>query len=91
MNTRIVNNIKKVIGTDNIELLNKTAYRFIITHMGFIVHYNHNGFKGYYANTEDFKKALRSRIEYNKHYIKCSPEKTEVIETMRGIILLLEE
>ncbi len=45
----IVNNVKLVFRTGDIEKLNGTAYRFIILYMGFIAHYDIYGFKAAYS------------------------------------------
>lgn len=41
---RVVGNIKKVLETGQMTLLQKGAYTFLITHCGFIAHYDQNGF-----------------------------------------------
>lgn len=39
--TRVVANIRKVLASGGMELLEKGAYDLLITHCGFIAHYDH--------------------------------------------------
>ncbi|MBI4201190.1 MAG: hypothetical protein HY531_02745 [Chloroflexi bacterium] len=41
---RVVANIRKVLASGDMELLENGSYEFLITHCGFIAHYNHAGF-----------------------------------------------
>jgi len=47
---RVVANIRKVLATGNMELLEKGSYEFLITHCSFIAHYNYQGFIGTYKD-----------------------------------------
>ena len=40
----VVSNIRKVLDTQDMSYLSKGAYAFLITHCGFIAHYNQTGF-----------------------------------------------
>ncbi|MFH1141302.1 MAG: hypothetical protein V1724_06530 [Chloroflexota bacterium] len=42
--TRVVANIRNVLATGDMELLEKGSYEFLITHCSFIAHYNQQGF-----------------------------------------------
>ena len=52
MNTNhpIVKNIKKVLKSDNPEMLNKAAYKFLTIKIGFSAMYNHTELKNYYKD-----------------------------------------
>ncbi len=63
----IVNNISLVFKTRNINKLNGPAYNFINQHMGFIAHYNLNGFKSDYEDLERFAKTLQTS-EYSQDF-----------------------
>ncbi|MDP2661319.1 MAG: hypothetical protein Q8R28_11390 [Dehalococcoidia bacterium] len=41
---RVVSNITRVLASGDMTLLEKGAYNFLITHCGFIAHYDHGGF-----------------------------------------------
>ncbi len=56
----IAGNVERVFKCRNIDKLNGPAYKFIIGHMGFIAHYDINGFKSEYADLRDFAKKLQS-------------------------------
>lgn len=47
---RVVANIRKVLATGNMELLEKGSYELLITHCGFIAHFNHAGFIATYKD-----------------------------------------
>lgn len=47
---RVVANIKKVLATRNMELLSRGSYELLITHCGFIAHYDHAGFISTYKD-----------------------------------------
>ena len=47
---RVVANITKVLATGNTELLEKGAYEILITHCGFIAHFDRAGFTKYYSD-----------------------------------------
>lgn len=47
----IVKSVVNAIVKENINLLTKKAYNFVMLSSGFIAHYNHAGFKQYYENT----------------------------------------
>lgn len=47
---KIIESIKGIIDTHNIECLNPNAYKFITLHMGFIAHYSFQGFKAHYRD-----------------------------------------
>jgi len=42
--TRVVANIRKVLAVGDMALLERGAYDLLITHCGFIAHYDHQGF-----------------------------------------------
>lgn len=74
-NTRtIVNNVKLVFKTHDINKLNGTAYRFIINYHGFIAHYDLYGFRHTYSGSlRVFAKNLLTsemfnELRYNEHY-----------------------
>ena len=48
--TRVVGNIRKVLVSGNMGDLEKGAYQFLITHCGFIAHYDHQGFIATYRD-----------------------------------------
>jgi hypothetical protein len=54
----IVGNVEKVLKTGNIDHLSQGAYKFITLHMGFIAHYNLNGFKDSYENVAHLARTL---------------------------------
>lgn len=41
---RVVTNLRKVLASGDMTLLQKGSYQFLITHCGFIAHYNQRGF-----------------------------------------------
>ena len=47
----IINNVKRVIETRDMNNLTKVAYDFIYQQSGFIAHYNYNGFIEYYEDS----------------------------------------
>lgn len=54
-------NIRKVFKTGNIDHLSQGTYEFITLHMGFIAHYNLEGFKCEYAGRmDDFRLYLQT-------------------------------
>jgi len=61
----IVNNVKLVFKSRNINKLNNPAYHFISLHMGFIAHYSLYGFRDSYEDLEDFAKRLQTS-EYSR-------------------------
>ena len=66
-------NVALVFRTGDIQKLNKPTYRFIINHMGFIAHYNLNGFQCEYADLEEFRERLQTseystRLDYNLNW-----------------------
>ena len=65
--TAIVNNVKLVFKSGDINKLNGTAYRFIITHMSFIAHYSLYGFRQVYEDLGLFAKTLQTS-EYSESY-----------------------
>lgn len=102
LNTKaILHNIKQVITTGNINKLNKQTYNFIMNLSGFIAHYNIEGFKGYYNNTNDLIKDLtKSTDTINPEYyitdffIQKEEQKDYYIskaETLKQIKKLLQE
>ena len=48
--TLVVRNIRHVLAKGDMGLLTKGAYEFLITHCGFIAHYNHAGFVATYRD-----------------------------------------
>jgi len=67
----IVNSLKRVIKTKNIDHLTLDAYRFVMNISGFIAHYNIHGFKGEYENVADLIADLQrsSDILHSGRYI----------------------
>ena len=66
----ILNSIKKVLATGDSSKLTKDAYDFLNLTSGFIAHYNINGFKDYYRDTnllrEDIARSLDLR-DYDRY------------------------
>jgi len=50
----------KVFSSGDIHPLNKYAYQFITSHMGFIAHFDLHGFRSTYAGIEDFRSMLQT-------------------------------
>lgn len=48
--TRVVANIRKVLAEQNMALLEKGSYNLLITHCGFIAHYDQGGFIATYRD-----------------------------------------
>ncbi len=48
--TRVVANFRKVLASGDMQLLEKGAYDFLITHCGFIAHYDQAGFIATYKD-----------------------------------------
>ncbi|MDP2953381.1 MAG: hypothetical protein Q8O76_08720, partial [Chloroflexota bacterium] len=48
--TRVVANIRKVLAEQNMALLEKGSYELLITHCGFIAHYDQGGFIATYKD-----------------------------------------
>ena len=69
LNVKYINsNIKSVFEKKNIGLLTKATYNHIHLHMGFIAHYNLEGFKCTYENLEQFAhKLLTSEMHNDLH------------------------
>jgi hypothetical protein len=55
----ILNSIRKVLATGDSDKLTKDAYDFLYLTSGFIAHYNVNGFKHYYRDTELLRNDLK--------------------------------
>ena len=53
-------NIARVFFEENIGKLNKPTYEFIISHMGFIAHYDLRGFQGEYQDLDHFRTMLQT-------------------------------
>ena len=49
----VLQNIKRILESQDIGLLQQPAYRILITHCGFIAHYDLNGFKATYRDHLD--------------------------------------
>lgn len=49
----VVRSVRKVLEKHDIDQLTKGAYGFLITHAGFIAHYDHEGFKDTYRRNLD--------------------------------------
>ncbi|GEM_PF-2939105 len=47
---RVVANITGVLATGNMDILEKGSYQFLITHCGFIAHFDHAGFIATYRD-----------------------------------------
>jgi hypothetical protein len=54
----IINNLVMVIKTGNMNSLSIDAYHFIITAIGFIAHYNIDGFREYYDKAARLKNDI---------------------------------
>lgn len=70
---RIVNNVRKVLEQADIGLLRPQTYHFITLHMGFIAHYNLDGFKAEYRDLRLFCRNLqtsegRDNYDYNDQW-----------------------
>lgn len=65
----IVASVQRVFNGVGIDALTKNAYQFITLHMGFIAHYDLNGFKYAYEDLKEFSKALlTSEYSRDEHY-----------------------
>jgi len=87
MENGVVENIRKVFEKQNIDLLSKNAYEFITLHMGFIAHYDRNGFCWNYQDLKRFAQTLLSS-EYSddeNYNLKMADDHPENVETIRGI------
>lgn len=62
----IVNNVNLVFKSQDIGKLNKPTYEFIINDLGFIAHYNLQGFQSVYRDLRLFAVTLRTS-EYSKN------------------------
>ena len=61
----VLQNIKRVLESQDIGLLQDPAYRILITHCGFIAHYDLNGFKATYRDhLDDFVQAFLSQMGF---------------------------
>ena len=49
----VLQNVKRVLESQDIDLLQSPAYRILITHCGFIAHYNLEGFRATYRDHLD--------------------------------------
>lgn len=49
----VIKSVRLVLEKHDIDQLNKDAYSFLITHAGFIAHFNHQGFKDTYRRNLD--------------------------------------
>ena len=47
---RVVTNLRRVLEARDMRLLEKGSYQFVITHCGFIAHYDHGGFVATYQD-----------------------------------------
>lgn len=54
----ITNSFQKVFQTGDISKLTRKAYNFIMLSVGFIAHYNLEGFRGYYSDVEHLKRDI---------------------------------
>ena len=61
---RLVNNI--VRACDDIELLNKPAYRFLNLCSGFIAHYDLYGFIGHYSDPGSLREDILNNRRFNQ-------------------------
>jgi hypothetical protein len=50
---KVIRSIEKVLQNHDIDQLTRPAYQFVITHCGFIAHYDHDGFKDTYRRNLD--------------------------------------
>lgn len=82
-NTKIiVGDIDKVLRTGKIGYLRKSAYEFIIFHMGFIAHYSLDGFKEHYKDTNLFAyRLLTSEFSNDMGYNKRRAEQRVISST----------
>lgn len=80
LNTKlIINNIKKIIKTGNIEHLNSQTYNFLYLTSGFIAHYNLLGFRDYYSNVNSLIDDLKcsTDIKYPDYWLEEFFQKQE--------------
>ena len=66
-------NMALVFQTGDIGKLNKPTYTFIINHMGFIAHYDLNGFQCNYGYLDEFREKLQTSehsklLDYNLNW-----------------------
>ena len=55
----VLQNVKRVLENQDIDLLQTPAYRILITHCGFIAHYNLEGFRATYKDhLDDFVESF---------------------------------
>lgn len=64
--TLIVNSFIRVIKTGNINNLTSIAYKYIYLASGFIAHYNLQGFREEYTNTQQLKAEIIANHHLNK-------------------------
>ena len=72
LNTRaIINNLKRIFKTRNIDLLTKPTYKFLYLTSGFIAHMDINGFKCVYSNVYDLIEQLKKSddIKHPNYYL----------------------
>lgn len=55
---RIIKNVVGVIKSGDSNKLSRAGYNFLYLASGFIAHYNIDGFRHYYQNTEDLKRDI---------------------------------
>ena len=63
--TRIVNNIRNVLETKDIENLSKQSYYYISVCSGFIAHYDLYGFRDYYYDTDQLARDIVDNDGWN--------------------------
>lgn len=75
----ITKNILLVLKTGDINRLSKKSYNFLYLMSGFIAHYNHNGFMGYYQDTEDLRRDIlqSSDLSNPDYYLESFFQKSD--------------
>lgn len=63
---RIINNVVNVINSDNVDLLTPASYQFLSLVCGFIAHYNLQGFKETYRNTDKLRRDVLENKSSNQ-------------------------
>jgi len=62
----IVNSVKRVIEKDDIELLTKSAYKYLYLCSGFIAHYSLFGFRAHYEDVFHLVDAIKRNARMNQ-------------------------
>jgi hypothetical protein len=64
--TLIVNSLRRVFETNDINELTKAAYNYLYLASGFIAHYNLAGFRDYYSNVAKLKSDILNFHQWNQ-------------------------